>query len=75
MNFKNIGRGFVYTSKAGKRSIRLSLDPEARKQMADEDFAKNIYIFRSDKLDKNQNPIYEISVPMPDNYSKDSKVV
>lgn len=75
IRFTSIGSGFVSTSAKGTKSIRLSLDPEARKLISDEDFKGKIYIFKSAKLDKNNNPIYQVSAPMPAGYQRESKIV
>lgn len=73
--FTQIGNGFVGAGKNGKKYIRLSLDKNAKNIISDENFSGGIFIFRSDRNDKNNQVIYDVSAKMPLSYDKDSEVV
>ncbi len=75
-SFKQIGNGFIgQKNEQSPKYIRLALDKEAQKLLTEDDFARGIFIFKSDRKDKNQNPIYDVSARMPISYEKESRVV
>jgi hypothetical protein len=67
--FVKIGIGEVYEKKkTGTKSIKLTLDPAAQKQLLNHDWERGIYIFK-DRFVKTK---YVVMVPMPDDYSPPS---
>ena len=61
MQFAKIGMGYKRTTKSGKPAIVLKLDKNVQEQIANHDFAYNIWIFKNDRG-------YTAMAPMPDDY-------
>lgn len=74
--FVSIGTGFVgQKNEQSPKYIRLKIDAGVKEEIPDDSFSGGIFIFKTDKVDKNKNPIYNIMAKMPATYEKESKLV